>query len=122
MPNLVYNAAKIYGPEAEIKVFEAGIQESLDTVKGYEAKVTEVENNYIRVDFDTRWKPPLVWLREIAAKYPELSFSLVFDEPSRLFQGAAFAYQGQLIGRDWIYNNHRKNFGYDDGVVLLNNL
>ena len=122
MANLVYNTIKIYGPEAEIKVFEEGIQESLDTVKGYEAKVTEVENNYCRVDFDTRWKPPLDWLREIAAKYPELSFSLVFDEPSRLFQGAAFAYQGQLIGRDWIYNNHGKNFGYDDGVVLLNNL
>lgn len=46
--------------------------------------------------FDTAWEPPLPWFRAIAARFPTLSFELVWQEPGDDLGGVAYGAAGQV--------------------------
>jgi hypothetical protein len=48
--------------------------------------IADDEQNLI-VWFDTAWSPPIAWVKWVAAQWPELSFSLLFEEPGCDFCG-----------------------------------
>lgn len=52
---------------------------------------TEVhaEPGYLEYRFDTAWAPPVEFITKVAAKYPELSFGLCYEEGGMCFAGEA---------------------------------
>ena len=46
-----------------------------------DSHVNESEPQCFSVGFDTAWSPPIAWLRNIMDNYPNLEFSLEYDEP-----------------------------------------
>ena len=52
--------------------------------------INESEPQCFSVSFDTAWTPPIAWIQNIMDKYPNLEFSLEYDEPG-------MAYGGHLI-------------------------
>lgn len=51
----------------------------------------------ISFDFDTAWSPPREWLYAVAAKFPNLSFKLHYEEPGCFFAGDLYAQDGMCI-------------------------
>ena len=47
----------------------------------------EEEGDEINLQFDTAWAPPLLGLKNISLKYPEMEFLLDYDEPGMRFRG-----------------------------------
>ena len=56
-------------------------------------KVTPLRVN---VWFDTAWAPPLAWLKNVSAKFPNLTFTLAYNECGMSFYGVAEATGGVL--------------------------
>ena len=46
--------------------------------------------------FDSAWSPPIEWLEAVSRLYPELHFSLKYDEPGMTFMGCARGSQGEI--------------------------
>jgi len=46
--------------------------------------------------FDTAWNPPHELMKTVASKFPELTFTLHFEEPGMVFQGAYVFKNGKL--------------------------
>ena len=55
-----------------------------------EPRINESEPQCFSVGFETAWSPPIAWIQNIMDKYPNLEFSLEYDEPG-------MAYGGHLI-------------------------
>ena len=77
----------------------------------------EWEGNSIK--FFTAWSPPIAWLREIALKYPELSFQLDYADEGGGFVGTMEAQgpYGEGVS-EWDWNSKegkalRRGLGYD---------
>lgn len=51
---------------------------------------------YITYYFDTAWSPPTEFLKEIAPKYPLLTFFLGYEEPGMAFQGELQITKGEV--------------------------
>lgn len=64
-----------------------------DATLDYESD-TELEYN-----FSTAWNPPIPFIKKAAEKYPELEFSLEYDEPGMCFRGE-FSCVGNTILND----------------------
>ena len=45
------------------------------------------DENEFRVSFDSPWSPPLTFFKNIGPKFPELEFSVLFEEPGMDFAG-----------------------------------
>lgn len=56
-----------------------------------EPHVNESEPQCFSVAFDTAWSPPIAWIQNIMDKYPNLEFSLEYDEPGMCFGGHLIA-------------------------------
>ena len=56
-------------------------------------KVTPLRVN---VWFDTAWAPPLAWLKNVSVKFPNLIFTLAYNECGMSFYGVAEATGGDL--------------------------
>ena len=50
----------------------------------------------IEFGFDSAWAPPIPWLEWVARLFPNLRFSLTYDEPGMCFRGCAFGI-GEIV-------------------------
>ena len=55
---------------------------------------------YIRYDFDTAWGPPMDFMTKIAEDFPELGFSLSYEEPGMAFAGEVIWENGECVSED----------------------
>lgn len=60
-----------------------------------EANVTILPKS-IKVWFDTPWAPPLAWFANFAAKFPNLTAELAYNECGMGFYGVATAEKGEM--------------------------
>ena len=63
-------------------------------------KVTKLRVN---IWFDTPWAPPLAWFKSFAAKFPNLTAELAYNECGMSFYGVAAAVNGQVYNYDESY-------------------
>lgn len=56
-------------------------------------KVTKLRVN---IWFDTAWAPPLAWFKSFAAKFPNLTAELAYNECGMSFYGVATAVKGEV--------------------------
>lgn len=66
-----------------------------------EADVTDEQPGLIAYRFLTAWSPPEAFVEAASALYPELSFTLDYDEPGMGFSGRLTAKAGVLSGGDY---------------------
>jgi len=78
--------------------------------------------------FDTAWAPPIPWLEKIAVQFPELNFSMIFEEPGMDFCGIVeyengectnqeetqYQYEDPETGREVTYNNETEKWCFTD--------
>tara|TARA_Y100001973_G_C5123220_1_gene293826 strand:+ start:104 stop:652 length:549 start_codon:yes stop_codon:yes gene_type:complete len=62
-----------------------------------DARIYELDENYLELEFETAWSPPVQWLVHIAKKYPKLSFRIRFEEEGMGFFGIARGDDGEVI-------------------------
>jgi len=65
-----------------------------------DSHVNESEPQCFSVGFDTAWSPPIAWIQNIMDKYPNLEFSLEYDEPGMCFGGHLIANRSSGIFED----------------------
>ena len=69
-------------------------------IKNWGTKWDAVESKLIRVSpcliysFDTAWSPPIEWLRNISNHFPELIFTLDYEEVGMCFEGRCIIQNG----------------------------
>tara|TARA_R100001460_G_scaffold5911_3_gene15902 strand:+ start:553 stop:1134 length:582 start_codon:yes stop_codon:yes gene_type:complete len=68
-----------------------------------ESHVNESEPQYFSVGFETAWSPPIAWIQNIMDKYPNLEFSLEYDEPGMAYGGHLIAesFSGRFEDNHW---------------------
>lgn len=64
-----------------------------------EAELIYGDEGYLHYTFDSPWSPPIKWLKKVSAMYPDLNFSLKYDEPGMGFMGIAKARNGEVDDR-----------------------
>jgi hypothetical protein len=93
-----------------------------------ESGIVADDNENLIVWFDTAWAPPVAWLEKIAPQFPELNFSMIYDEPGCDFCGivefengeCTGSEQGDYIhedpetGREVKYNNETEKWHFTD--------
>ena len=64
----------------------------------WDACEARVKSTKLRVNvwFATAWAPPLAWLKNVSAKFPNLTFTLAYNECGMSFYGVAEATGGVL--------------------------
>lgn len=65
-----------------------------------ESYISENSEDELVINFDSAWSPPVAWLVAIAPKFPELKFSLSYEEPGCDFCGYIIIENGQVIETD----------------------
>lgn len=58
------------------------------------------EGNKNMIEFFTRWKPPLLYFKKVSKKYPQLSFTLYYDELCEDLYGIHFFKNGIETNKD----------------------
>lgn len=56
----------------------------------------EINPKNVKVWFDTAWAPPLAWLKNASAKFPNLTFEMAYNECGMAFYGVAIATKGEV--------------------------
>jgi hypothetical protein len=56
---------------------------------------THHSDEYLQYSFETAWAPPLPLLHKVAKDFPELGFTLSYEEPGMAFEGEAHWEQGE---------------------------
>jgi hypothetical protein len=56
-----------------------------------------IDEEYLRYNFQTAWAPPREWLEKVAIKYPQLNFTLDYEEPGMDFMGKLVFENGECI-------------------------
>lgn len=56
----------------------------------------EEQGDYIHYTFDTAWSPPAAWVAAVSAKYPDLLFTLIYEEGGMCFAGEFVAKGGEV--------------------------
>ena len=64
-----------------------------------ESHIHHNDINYFSVSFDTAWSPPINWIDNIMQDFPDLSFTLDYEEPGMCFGGQLTA-QYETIWED----------------------
>ena len=64
-----------------------------------ESYINHNDIDFFSVTFDTAWSPPIEWIKYIMKDFPDLRFSLEYDEPGCAFGGNLQA-QYKLIWED----------------------
>ena len=68
-----------------------------------ESYINQNDIDFFSVTFDTAWSPPVKWINYIMKDFPDLRFSLEYDEPGCAFGGHLQA-QYKLIWEDNIWD------------------
>jgi len=50
----------------------------------------------LQYNFSSAWSPPVAWLQKVSKDFPELSFTLKFDEPAMGYRGEVKAKNGEI--------------------------
>jgi len=63
---------------------------------------TDVEHDgdYIHYSFDSAWGPPAIWVEKVAAEYPDLKFTIDFEEPGMNFWGVLIFEDGEMVSEE----------------------
>jgi hypothetical protein len=61
---------------------------------------SEIEKTGATIWFDTAWAPPIAWLEFVAEKFPELQFTMRYEEPGVNFCGVVEFIDGECTRSD----------------------
>ena len=53
----------------------------------YEPEILNNDINFFSVSFETAWSPPIAWIDNIMQDFPDLCFTLEYEEPGMCFGG-----------------------------------
>ena len=56
-----------------------------------ESNICHNDIDYFTVSFDTAWSPPIAWIDNIMQDFPDLCFTLEYEEPGMCFGGRLLA-------------------------------
>jgi len=70
-----------------------------------EAQLIEKHSDLLVYEFDTPWGPPDKWLQKTSLLYPDLSFTLEYEEPGMAFAGTLHAQGGDTCDEPREYVN-----------------
>ena len=73
-----------------------------------ESGISADDGHKLIVWFDTAWAPPIPWLEKIAVQFPELNFSMIFEEPGMNFCGIVEYENGECT------NQEETQYQYED--------
>ena len=74
--------------------------------------MTPESYNTFKYDFETAWSPPEAWLRRVALKWFELTFTLVYFEEGMQYAGKLVYDRGVLR-----YSDHITGEGWNEFIV-----
>lgn len=57
---------------------------------------TDPDDDTIVYEFSSAWSPPVAWLAKVCEDFPNLTFTLEYNESGCNFRGEAVAYKGAL--------------------------
>ena len=60
----------------------------------------DLEEGLLTVHFNTAWAPPIGWLENVSAQFPELKFEMLFQEEGQGFCGRADGVDGMVEWQD----------------------
>jgi len=69
------------------------------------AQLIEHRDGHVTYAFDSAWGPPTDWLDAVAKKYPELRFTLKYEEPGMGFRGCHIVKDTKIIRNSYFVNN-----------------
>ena len=71
-----------------------------------ECYVFQNGDNEFQVSFDSPWSPPLTFFKNIGPKFPELEFTVLFEEPGMDFAGIYRISRGEdeYLAEDGLYH------------------
>jgi hypothetical protein len=52
-----------------------------------DSEISSEDETFIQIDFDSAWSPPCNWLEKVAEDYPDLHFTLEYEEGGMAFKG-----------------------------------
>ena len=61
-----------------------------------EPHINHDDKDYFSVNFESAWAPPVLWIRGIMKDFPDLSFTLEYEEPGMCFGGRLTAQHGEI--------------------------
>jgi hypothetical protein len=65
------------------------------------SSLVSVKTGELTYKVTTCWKPPLPFMKKVAADWPELNFHIEYSEPGMGFVGEAKYENGKLVFEDW---------------------
>ena len=65
-----------------------------------EAHIDHNDINYFAVSFETAWSPPIAWIDNIIQDFPNLQFTLEYEEPGMGFGGRLLAQHNKTWDND----------------------
>ena len=68
------------------------------------ARLIEHRDGHVTYAFDTAWGPPTDWLDAVAKKYPDLKFTLKYEEPGMGFRGCHIVKDTKIIKDTYCVN------------------
>jgi len=61
-----------------------------------QAKLVCDDVSYLSYEFDSAWSPPIEWLKYVSKEFPDLHFTLKYDEEGMGFMGVAQGQGGEI--------------------------
>jgi len=68
--------------------------------------------------FDTAWAPPTTWLETMAPKYPDLTFTLTYEEPGMCFAGYHKMRNGEVYAEKYLNDYHKELLSPEESKLL----
>ena len=68
-----------------------------------ESHIDHNDINYFAVTFESAWSPPIAWIDNIMQDFPDLSFTLEYEEPGMCF-GCRLSAQYEVIWDDFTWD------------------
>ena len=98
-----------------------------------ECYISDIVKDYVHLDFDTAWSPPLPYYKALSKKYPLLTIEVEYSEPGMDFAGIEKYQGGELMESEeythgvyqWIHDregwweNMEHNFEEGDWMKYL---
>lgn len=69
-----------------------------------EATLHNQSSDKVEISFSSAWSPPTEWVNNVADRYPDLTFTLLYEESGMCFAGR-YVQQGNCILEDYFVND-----------------